>query len=140
MGTCPDEECKTNLKEKITGHHMTLYGADGTGGLSALPEKIDTILKTKVSNVKFYVAIGTVVVVLVGGFFSIMQPIWDRKERIDMKQFDKLANCDILTAKMQTTVFGIEEDLREIKLAQKEMSRKQITKDDLREMLKEHLR
>jgi len=139
MTGCPDEDCKTNLKEKITGHHTTLYGNDGTGGLSALPKQLDMLCKTKVSNIKFYSVVGLIVCVLVGGFFSFMRPIWDRKDSIDAKQFEKISLCDITTGKMQVTITGIEDDLKDIKATQKEMARTQVTKDDLREILKDVL-
>ena len=122
---CPNEDCRENLVNKLTGHDKTLYGTDGRGGVTRDVGDIKKELDTKVSRKGVTsVALGmvatavTLVIVILSAWGSA------KDERVQNSK-----EISTLRERQEQQYVAIRDDIKDLKTAQDEMVKKQIDPD-----------
>jgi len=134
--TCSEPECEARINDKIKGHHDTLYGKDNMGGLvkEQIAQKICS--KSKVSNVKFYSTLGSILIMIV----IIATPFINRGMDAFSEGKEKLHKVEVQQKSAQMQMKQIQADLKDVKKDVRELKTTQLTKEQLIAIIKEALR
>jgi len=130
--TCSDKDCEKRILDKLNAHETTLYGEDNLSGLSKLPGCV----KAKVSNVKFYTTLGSIMI----GLVLCIVPSVHRGMDAFSEEKEKVAECKADNKVIQVQIKTLVKEIAEIKESVGDIKKGQLTKEEMIAVVKEAMR
>jgi len=146
-----------DLKEKVDGHHATLFGPDGLTGVAGakglvneISKKVSTVcsefhicVKSKLTPTRFYVVLGCMVVALFTAsspFIFRAMATHDLLKSQTAENKSEIINFTKYFKKHEEVHAGITYQFKKIDKELQQIREMQMSKDDFREILRETIK